>query len=323
MGILRLLLGRQLNSGASILMKRQTPAKVQVEKFFKTILPATAILVVGVLLIFGFFVYKISYPGAVPESVNPSHYLLPSLDVLFSSAKRETIPAWWIPGLKGAPGIILSPGYGMSRSDALSLAVALHGNGFNLLVYDQRGSGAAPRGASTLGLYETEDMLGALKFMQGRPESNRERIGIWGADIGALAALKAAAAFPEVRAIAADSAFQFPSDFLSSRIEEDFGFDNRLLQFGCYQIFRLVHIRGSLSQNAQIPLQQLSDRNILFIKGENRRQLGYLTTAIYDALKPQKELISFKTARIHLMSGEDLKNYDRQVANFFYLNLRN
>jgi hypothetical protein len=37
---------------------------------------------------------------------------------------------------------------------------------------------------------------------------------------------------------------------------------------------------------------------------------------------PQKELISFKMARIHSMSGEDLKNYDRQVVNFFHLNLR-
>ena len=25
------------------------------------------------------------------------------------------IPGWWIPGLKGAPGIILAPGYGMAR----------------------------------------------------------------------------------------------------------------------------------------------------------------------------------------------------------------
>jgi len=303
-------------------MKRQTPAKIQIGRFFRTILPAAAILAIGTLLIFGFFVYKISYPGAVPESVNPSHYLLPSLDVLFPGAGGETIPAWWIPGLKGAPGIILSPGYGMSRSDALNLALALHEKGFNLLIYDQRGSGAAPRGASSLGLYETEDMLSALEFMRGRPESDRKRIGIWGVDIGALAALRTAAASSEVRAVAADSVFQFPSDFLSYRIEEDFGLDNRLLQFGCFQIFKLVHLRGSLSQSAGIPLQQLSDRSILFIKGENRKQLGYLTTAIYDALKPQKELISFKTARIHMMGGEDLKSYNRQVVNFFHLNLQ-
>jgi uncharacterized protein len=303
-------------------MKRQTPAKVQIAIFFRTVFPAVAILVVGVLIILGFFIYKVSFPGAVSESVNPSHYLLPSLDVLMSSTKGKAIPAWWIPGLKGAPGIILAPGYGMSRSDALSLAVALHDNGFNLLVFDQRGSGAEPRGASSLGLYETEDMLGAVEYLRERPESNSKRIGIWGVDVGALAAFKAAAATPEIRAIAADSVFQSPSDFLSYRISEEFDIDNRLVQIGCYQIFKLIHLRGSLSPSAGIQFQQLSDRNILFIKGENRGPLGYLTTAIYDELKPQKELISFKTARIHLMSGEDLKSYDRQVANFFHLNLK-
>jgi len=235
---------------------------------------------------------------------------------------RCDLPHFELLGLKGAPGIILAPGYGMSRSDPLSLAAALHEKGFNLLIYDQRGSGGAPRGASSLGVYETEDMLGAVQYMRDRPESDGRKIGIWGVDIGALAGLKAAGVSPEVRSIAADSVFQYPSDFLSYRIEEDFGVNNRLLQLGCYQIFRLVHILGSVSSSAEIPMRQLSDRNILFIKGENRRRLGYLTTRIYDALKPQKELISFKTARIHLMSGEDLKSYDRQVANFFHLNLK-
>lgn len=303
-------------------MKQQTPAKVQIEKFFRTIFPAAAILIAGTLLIFGFFVYKISYPGAVPESVNPSHYLMPSLDVEIFPTKGKTIPAWWIPGLKGAPGIILAPGYGMNRSDALSLALVLRESGFNLLIFDQRGSGAEPRGASSLGLFETEDMLGAVDYLKGRPESNPERIGIWGVDVSAMAALKAAASTPEIHALAVDSAYPSPPEFLNYRIDKDFGIENRFVQIGCYQIFRLVHLRGSFAPSARISLQPLADRSILFIKGENRGQLGNLTTAMYEAIKPQKELISFKTARTHLMSGEDVKDYDRQVANFFLLNLK-
>jgi pimeloyl-ACP methyl ester carboxylesterase len=248
--------------------------------------------------------------------------MLPSLDLGTPAANGDMIFGWWIPGLKGAPGIILAPGYGMSRSDALSLAVGLHNDGFNIYVYDQRGSGSSPRGACTLGLYETEDMLTAVRLLRNQPEADRERIGIWGVDIGALAALKAAEIFSEIRAIAADSAFQTPRDFLSYRIEEEFGLDSGLVQFGCYQVFRLFHLRGSLSANEMLPLQALSDRNILFIKGENRRRLGSLTTDIYDALQPHKELISFKAARTHSMSGEDRRNYDRQVVNFFHLNLK-
>ncbi|MBN1568379.1 MAG: hypothetical protein JXA73_11075 [Acidobacteria bacterium] len=303
-------------------MKQQAPEKVRIGKFFRTALPPFVILVVGICVILGFLVYKVSNPGAVPESVNPSHYLLPSLDVLVSSSNGDAIPAWWIPGLKEAPGIILAPGYGMNRSDALSLAVALHEKGFNQLIFDQRGSGAAPRGASGLGLSEIEDMAGAVQYMRKRPGSDGNKIGIWGVDVAALAALRAAADFREVRAIAVDSAFPSPSDFLSCKIEENFGINNRLVQFGCYQIFRLGHIPDSISTSSKLPLRQLSDRSVLFIKGENRGRLGQLTKSLYDAVRPQKELISFKAARIHLMSGEDLKNYDMQVANFFHLNLK-
>jgi pimeloyl-ACP methyl ester carboxylesterase len=254
--------------------------------------------------------------------VNPSYYLLPSLEVTIPTDDHKEMPGWWIPGLKGAPGIILAPGYGMSRSDALSLAALLHDSGFNLLIYDQRGSGAAPISASTLGFYETKDMLQAVQFMQTRADTNRSRLGIWGVDVNALSALRTAAVCREVRAIVADGAFESTADYLGYRVSEDFGVDNKLIHWGCFEIFRLVHAFGGAFKNQELPLQLISDRMILFIKGENRRELGNLTTAIYDKIQPQKEMISFKTARVRLMSGEDLKSYDRQVANFFHINLQ-
>ncbi len=303
-------------------MNQRRSDGVQGGGFFRKVLPAVAILLVGIVLIFSVLVYKISRPGAVSESVNPSHYLLPSLDVAIPSRDSKEIPAWWIPGLKGAPGIVLAPGYGMSRSDALSLAAVLHENEFNVLVYAQRGSEDSPRNTSTLGLYETDDMLDAIRFLRSRHESDPLRLGIWGVDVGARAALKAAADVPQVRAIAADSAFESIADFLNYRIAEEFGLDNRIVQFGCYQIFRLAHLHLGFSMKESLPLQALSGRMILFVKGENRKTLGYLTTAIFDKIQPRKEMISFNTARVHLMSGEDLSSYDRQVANFFRLNLQ-
>ena len=303
-------------------MKRPLAAKVQLGRFLRMILPAVLILFLGVAVILGVLVYKVSYPDPVQEAVNPSHYLLPSIEVTLPTKDRIDMAGWWIPGLKGAPGIILAPGYGMSRSDALSLAAVLHENGFNLLIYDQRGSGAEPKGASTLGLYESGDMLQAVSFMKNRPESNPKRLGIWGVDVGAFSALRAAAACAEVRAVVADSAFESESDFLAYRIAEDFGLENRLIQLSALQIFKLVHLFGGAFASREIPFQAISDRTILFIKGENRRGLADLTTAIYDKIQPQKEMVSFKTARVHLMNGEELRSYDRQVANFFHLNLR-
>jgi pimeloyl-ACP methyl ester carboxylesterase len=302
-------------------MKQPLTAKVHIDKFCRTILPAILILLVGAAVILGVLVYKISYPAALPEAANPSHYSLPSLELAVSTDDGKYLAAWWIPGLKGAPGIILAPGYGMNRADGLSLASVLHQNGFNILIYDQRGNGQSPSGSSTLGLYETRDMLQAVKLIQSRPESNRRRLGIWGTDMGAVSALRAAAECPEVLAIVADGAYDSVGDYLAYRITEDFGVDSRVVHMVALQVFRMFHIsRGSFSSTS-IPAQALSDRAILFIKGENRRRLAEVTTAVYDKIQPQKEMISLKMSRTHLMTGEDLRSYDRQVANFFHLNL--
>jgi pimeloyl-ACP methyl ester carboxylesterase len=297
-------------------------AKVSIRKLWWIIFPAGSILLIGFVGILSFLVYKTSHPGAVPESVAPSLYFLPSLEITIPSKGSDGLPGWWIPGLKDAPGIILAPGYGMNRSDALSLATALHESGFNILIFNQRGNGATPKGACTLGLNEAEDMTAAIRLLRDRPESDPKRMGIWGVDIGAHAALKAAADFIGVRAIAVDSAYAAISDFLDYRIEEDFGLENQFIKFSGYQIFKLTNILSSLSAKTSFQLQALSDRKILFIKGENRKSLMASTTALYDKILPRKEMISLKTARIHSMSGDDLRNYDMQVASFFQLNLR-
>jgi pimeloyl-ACP methyl ester carboxylesterase len=275
-------------------MKKRLFVRTGVDRIIRTLLPAAIIFFVGIFALFNFLVYRITNPPAIPEPVNPSYYQLPSLEIVFSSSDRLNIAGWWIPGLRGAPGIVLSPGYGMSRSDVLSLAAVLHESGFNILIYDQRGSRLSAPKPSTLGLYETDDLLCALQYLKDRPEINRTRLGIWGVDVGAIAALKAAASVPEVVAIAADGAFESPYDFLDLRVGEDFGLNYPVLQFGCRRVFGLLHIGAYAALKAQLPLQALSNRMILFIEGENRAGLDLLTSALHKKIQPQKELISFK-----------------------------
>jgi pimeloyl-ACP methyl ester carboxylesterase len=302
-------------------MRRRTPLSKRAWQSLKKILPAVLILVVAIVGGFGFIVYRLTHPGATPETVNPSHFILPALDVSWSSSGDE-VAGWLIPGLKGAPGILLSPGYGMSRSDVLSLAAVLRENGFNILIYDQRGCGSNPRGGSSLGLREPDDLLAALDFLQSRPEINRDRLGIWGVDVGARAALVAAATRPEVRAVAADSAFGSVVDFVNIRLREDLHINSSSLEFCTRQFLGLYLLSLPSSMYRGISLEALADRSILFIQGENRRELAGLTAALYDQLRPQKEMITLPVARVRLMGAEELKTYDRQVSNFFRLNLQ-
>ena len=302
-------------------MRRRVPARVQLRRFLGTILPGLGMILAGALVVLGIIVYRISHPGPVPEPVNPSHFLLPSVDVTWSTAGGKSIPGWWIPGTRGAPAILLAPGYGMSRGDALSLATILREQGYNLLIYDQRGAGASPRGASTLGLDETADMLSAIDFLERRPDVAKERIGIWGVDVAARSALKTAALRTTVRAVAADSPYSKVSDLIPVRVHEETGVDNRILNLGCSLAFQVYSLTSSTAMEEGIPLEQLSDRAVLLIQGENRKELARFTTAISERLQPPKELVSVRAARFRFMSGEELKSYDRQVLNFFALNL--
>lgn len=294
---------------------------IKPKKLVRILIPA-ALVVAVVAVALGLPVYRMSHPAPVQETVAPSHYLMASIDFALPVGNGVHLPAWWIPGLKGAPAIILSPGYGMARSDALSLAAVLHDKGYNLLVYSQRGSGPEAKSASTLGLREADDLAEAIRYVRERPESDANRIGVWGVDIGALAALRTAASFSEVRAIVADNPVASEADFIGYRLLEDYGISSRLMALGCYQVFRLAHAFGGAVSHREIPMEEIAARTVLFIKGENRRELGRLTNALYQQIEPRKEMISFKTARVRVMSGEELKSYDRQVANFFALNLR-
>src|SRR6266496_3483321 len=171
-------------------MRRKAPTRIRLKKFVWVVLPGVLILVAGLAVFLGLGAYRITHPAPAAESVNPSHFLLPAQDVRWTSTDGTEFAVWWIAGPSdSAPGIILAPGYGMNRADALSLALLLRENGFHLLIYEQRGCGAAPQGKSTLGLLETDDMQAALDFMLARPGVNRDRAGIWGVDIGARAAL--------------------------------------------------------------------------------------------------------------------------------------
>jgi pimeloyl-ACP methyl ester carboxylesterase len=284
------------------------------------IIPAALVVLTGILVVVALLAYRLVHPVEAPEDINPSHFMIPAQDVLLAAHGGAEMPAWWIPGTKGAPAVILVPGHGMSRSDALSLASALRDRGFHALTYDVRGSGAVPIGSSSLGPMESMDLLGAINFVRNRPEADRAQIGIWGVDVGGWAALTAAAAKPEVTALAVDSVFDSAGDFIRAKLAEEFGSVGRISQLGCSLLFRTYSLVQGIAHQ-EIPLQSLADRSVLFIQGENRRDLAHTTEMLYERLKPRKEMVSFPKSRVRRMTGEELRSYDRQVSNFFALHL--
>ena len=302
-------------------MEKRIPAKVKIIKVFRLLLVAMGILLIGALGIAGILTYKITHPPAVSELVTPVDFLMPSEDVSWVSDDGLRFEGYWIPGQSGAPGIVLAPGYGMSRSAVLSLAAQLRVRGFHTLVYEQRGSGLAPKGCSTLGLMETNDMLAAIDQLKGRPEVDPARWGIWGADVGARAALAAAASRKQVQVIVADSVYDSVGDFLDIEVREVSGIENRLIEFLCRQGFLLYQFSSPKSLSERLPLAALESRKVLFIAGENRAAMARLTRLLYEDLRPRQEMTTLAAARSRIMSGAELAIYDRAVCDYFDRNL--
>jgi pimeloyl-ACP methyl ester carboxylesterase len=307
--------------GSDISMEKQVPAKARIVKFFWVLLAAVSVLLIGTLVVIGALTYKITHPPPVAELVTPANFLMPSENLSWIADDGLRFEGYWIPGEAGAPGIVLAPGHGMSRSAVLSLAAQLRMRGFHSLVYDQRGSGSAPRGRSTLGLLETNDMLAAIDQLKGRPEVDPARSGIWGADIGARAALAAAAWREQVKVIVADSVYDSVGDFLDIEVRETSGITNRLVEFLCRQGFLLYQFASPKSLSARLPLATLEKRKILFIAGENRAAMAQLTRSLFEELQPRHDMTTLATARTRVMSGSELAIYDRAVADYFSQNL--
>jgi len=294
-------------------------AAVRAQRRRRVILGAAVLLVPAALLaFFGFIVYQIKFPDPVPEDVGPSHYLLKFEEVAWTSPDGSEVTGWWIPGRAGAPAVVLAPGFGLSRSDGLSLAAALRKRGFHSLIYAAAGrSGEGATGASAIGRRATERMLSALDVVKSKAGVDSARTGIWGVDVGAHAAFETALERKEVRAIAADSPFDATGDFLRLRLESELGRTGSWIEYGCRQMVGWMEGMKRADFDEPLPLEALADRAVLVIKGENRGSMGQKAVEIFSRLRGEKELIELNRSRERLMSAESASAYDREVADFF------
>jgi uncharacterized protein len=155
---------------------------------------------------------------------NPGDLGLDYEDVHFPAQDGVRIAGWFIPAAnsvrKGAT-IILVHGWLWNRLgmladtpvsdlmggkpvDLLRMALALHRDGYHVLMYDLRNHGesaAAPPVA--FGQEEAKDLLGALGFLNGRSDIDPQRIGVMGFSMGANALLYALPQTDQIQAAVA------------------------------------------------------------------------------------------------------------------------
>jgi pimeloyl-ACP methyl ester carboxylesterase len=113
------------------------------------------------------------------------------------------LSGWYLPS-QNHSAVIMLHGYGANRLELLDRAAILARAGFGVLLYDQRGHGESGGSLRSFGWADVSDVDAAVAWLGGRDEVDTDRLGIFGFSIGGQVALRAAAANPVLRAVAAD-----------------------------------------------------------------------------------------------------------------------
>ena len=179
--------------------------RVQVNTLLRIVVIVSALLVLASVWLF----YISIRPPKIVSSITPRDLTLPYEHVSFTTADGITLRGWFIPsGNKADKTLILLHGYPADKGNILPALAFLHGD-FNLLLFDFRYLGESEGNYSTAGAKEVEDLLAAIRFLEGR---GIKEVGIWGFSMGGAVGLMAIDKAPEIRAVVSESSYASLAD---------------------------------------------------------------------------------------------------------------
>jgi alpha-beta hydrolase superfamily lysophospholipase len=169
-----------------------------------------------------FFTRRLVAPPRQPLWANPSHMGLPFEIVQFPARDSVRLSGWFVPGAGGvlesrttvilvhdwtwnrlgdAAADLIADFSGTTPVELLRLTYALHQEGFNVLMYDQRNHGeSATHPPVTFGQSEANDLLGAVSYLSRRDDVDEQKIAAIGFSMGANAILYALPQTDQIRA---------------------------------------------------------------------------------------------------------------------------
>ena len=125
----------------------------------------------------------------------------PYQDVEFTTDDGLRLRGWYIRSRNGA-AVISFPGRASSQKRAKLLAR----HGYGVLLFDRRGEGESDGDPNLFGWEGEQDVHAAVRFLQGRPDVDPDRIGGIGLSVGGEMMLAAAAESTALKAIVSEGA---------------------------------------------------------------------------------------------------------------------
>lgn len=310
------------------------------KKLFRSLLPLLIILFGALFIALAAIVRCVTVPPRQAYFVTPQSFTHISGRVLKVTDEgwqnRDGTPArgWLLRGAEGAPAIILLHRFGGDRSWLFNLGVKLNeASNATILWPDLRGHALNPPvSRTTFGAREGDDVLAALGFLRSLKGNNErpligERAGIYGVELGAYAALRAASQDASIQVLALDSVPRNPDELVNAALRNCGAVGNKTLLLPALLATRL-YLYGKYDNTSSCDLAaRLGGRRVLLLAGADDSYLRDSTKSLercfLDAtnleVKTDLPLTGFTLPSATGAQGE---GYDRPVIDFFVKNLR-
>lgn len=314
---------------------RRSPSK----KLFKSLLPIVMTVLLAAVTSLGLIIYGITRPPRNAYLVTKESFSQISSQA--SKVTDQTWPnrdgtqarGWLLRGIPGAPAIVLLHRYGTDRSWLFNLGLKINETtNFTILWPDLRGHGLDPPVKWTsFGFREGDDVPAAIDFLRTLKTANGkelvgQKIGLYGVELGAFAALKGAG-YKDVKALVLDSVPRSSDELMQSAVKADLGINNDLIMMLVRQGLRLYFLGKYHNTTACEAAASVNDRSTLLLSGRDADYLRESTISLSRCfqsstqveVKTDLPLTGFNSPSA---TGEQGEGYDRRVIDFFDKHLR-
>jgi uncharacterized protein len=289
-------------------------------KLVTAVLALIFFAVLATAAIAGFLVYRIVKPQRTSSEIDMESFPGKPDLVDFEVAGIGTRHGWFFPGLRGAPTIVLCHGYGSSRGELLTLVSALQDHQYNVFVFDFAAHGANA-GITTFGYRETDEVRAAVDTVAARNDVDPARIGLWGYNLGAYAALREAENDHRIKAIVLDSVYDQPQQMVKIGVERTGLGGFPLMARSAAFSFTWLNYKYREDPPISKKLHALAGVPKLFIEASDDPELAEITRQMFIKAPEPRDQTIIPHGNFVSMDDNDKRDYENRVVSFFLLRL--
>jgi uncharacterized protein len=278
-----------------------------------------ALLIISALVLLVLLQIGLWLTRPAQQVIGPPPMDLPIRQISLPSQSGSNLRGWFVPGKRGAGGVLLMHGIRANRLAMLDRARFLHRAGYSIFLFDFQAHGESPGRRVTFGARESLDAHAAATYL--RRQVQGEKVGAIGASLGGAAALLGSEPLP-VDALVLESVYPTIEEATADRLRLHFGRVGPLLS---YWFMLQLQAQFGLSAHELQPIERIRTVGIpTFVIAGTEDQHTTLAESLrlFGAANPPKEWWGVEGAAHIDLHHFAPQVYEERVLEFFARTLR-